>query len=70
MAVAERIKSTRAFLDECDQELLKVTWPDWDQLKNATLVVLSFTVAIAVVIWLMDLVIRLVINQIMGIFGA
>jgi len=70
MAVAERIKSTRAFLDECYQELLKVTWPDWDQLKNATIVVLSFTVAIALVIWLMDLVIRLVINQIMGIFGA
>jgi preprotein translocase SecE subunit len=70
MAVAERIKSTRIFLDECYQELLKVTWPDWDQLKNATLVVLAFTIAIAVVIWMMDVVIRLIMAQIMGIFGA
>ena len=70
MAVAERIKSTRVFIEECYQELLKVTWPDWDQLKNATLVVLSFTVAIALVIWVMDLIIRLIVNQIMAIFGA
>ena len=70
MAVADRIKSTRTFLEECYQELLKVTWPDWDQLKNATLVVLAFTVAIATIIWLMDLVIRMVVNQIMAIFGA
>ena len=70
MAVAERIKSTRTFLEECYQELLKVTWPDWDQLKNATMVVLAFTVAIATIIWVMDLIIRMVVNQIMGIFGA
>ena len=70
MAVAERIKSTRTFLEECYQELLKVTWPDWDQLKNATLVVLAFTVAIAMVIWLMDVAIRFLLAQVMGVFGA
>ena len=70
MAVAERIKATRTFLEECYSELLKVTWPDWDQLKNATAVVLAFTIAIAMVIWMMDVVIRFILAQIMGVFGA
>jgi preprotein translocase subunit SecE len=70
MAVAERIKSTRQFLEECWQELLKVTWPDWDQLKNATMVVLAFTIAISLIIWGMDAIIRLVVAQIMRIFGV
>ena len=70
MAVAEHIKATRTFLEECYTELLKVTWPDWDQLKNATLVVLAFTIAIAGIIWGMDVIIRFVVAQIMGVFGA
>jgi preprotein translocase subunit SecE len=70
MAVVARIKDTRVFVEECWTELQKVTWPDWDQLKNATLVVLAFTIAIAVVIWMMDVVIRTIVSYIMGIFGA
>jgi preprotein translocase SecE subunit len=70
MAAIEKVRETRAFLEECWAELLKVTWPDKDQLQNATLVVIAFTVAISVVIWMMDAVVRFVLNQIMGIFGA
>jgi preprotein translocase subunit SecE len=70
MAVAERIKDARTFVEECWTELQKVTWPDWDQLKNATLVVLAFTVAIAMIIWMMDVVIRTIVGYIMGMFGA
>ena len=61
---------TRGFLEESWTELRKVTWPDYEQLKNATLVVLLFVVLISVVIWLMDVVVRTVIQAIMGIFGA
>jgi preprotein translocase subunit SecE len=70
MSALDKVKGTQTFLEECWTELQKVTWPDWEQLKNATLVVIAFTIAISLVIWAMDSVIRLVLAQIMGIFGA
>jgi preprotein translocase SecE subunit len=70
MAVVQKIQETRTFLEECWAELLKVTWPDRDQLQSATLVVIAFTIAISLVIWIMDVVVRFIVDQIMGIFGA
>ncbi len=70
MAVAERVKGLRTFLSECWEELQKVTWPDADQLRNATIVVILFTIAISVVIWLMDMVVSFIIRSVMGMFGA
>ncbi|HET9949078.1 MAG TPA: preprotein translocase subunit SecE [Longimicrobiales bacterium] len=70
MAAVEKIRQTRTFLEECWAELQKVTWPDKDQLRNATLVVIVFTVAISVVIWLMDTSANALIRSIMGLFGA
>jgi preprotein translocase subunit SecE len=70
MAVGDTIQNTRTFVEESYAELQKVTWPDQEQLKNATLVVVAFTIAISLIIWLMDSVVRLIVNQIMGIFGA
>ena len=58
------------FLEESWVELQKVTWPDRDQLKSATLVVIAFTIAISLIIWMMDGVVRFIINQILVIFGA
>ncbi len=70
MAVVDKVKSTRTFIEESWTELQKVTWPDRDQLQNATLVVIAFTIVISLVIWGMDSVIRFLLAQIMGIFGA
>lgn len=70
MAVGEQIRNARTFLEECWIELQKVTWPDREQLQNATLVVILFTMAVSLIIWLMDGVVRFVIQQIMSIFGA
>ena len=70
MAVVDKVRGTRTFLEESWTELQKVTWPDRDQLQNATLVVIAFTIAISLVIWGMDAVIRFVLEQLMGIFGA
>jgi len=69
MAV-QKIQETRAFIEESWAELKKVTWPDYEQLKNATIVVLVFVVIISAMIWLMDVVVRTVIDLIMGVFGA
>ncbi len=70
MGVVSKIGETRDFLDECYEELHKVTWPDYDQLKSATGVVVLFVFLISGIIWIMDVSSRTVINFIMGIFGA
>jgi preprotein translocase subunit SecE len=70
MAALEKVRSARTFVEESWIELQKVTWPDYEQLKNATLVVIVFVVVLAAVIWLMDFTVRTVIDLILGIFGA
>ncbi|TVP73197.1 MAG: preprotein translocase subunit SecE [Gemmatimonadales bacterium] len=65
-----QIKRTGEFLQECYVELQRVTWPDWPQLKNATLVVIVFCLIVSLIIWLMDIASRFFIDVIMGIFGA
>ena len=70
MSAIDKAKGTRAFIGECWVELQKVTWPDWEQLRSATIVVLIFTMAVSLIIWLMDKSASFVISTIMGIFGA
>ncbi|MEX2530981.1 MAG: preprotein translocase subunit SecE [Gemmatimonadota bacterium] len=65
-----QIKRTNEFIQECWVELQRVTWPDWPQLKNATLVVVVFCLLVSLTIWVMDLTSRFLIDLIMGIFGA
>jgi len=70
MAIVSRIIATRDFIEECWEELSKVTWPDQEQLKSATMVVILFVFLISAVIWIMDVASRWTIGLIMGIFGA
>ena len=66
-----RFADTKVFIEECVTEMEKVTWPDRDQLRNATWVVILFTILVSGIIWIMDIISRLVIvDWIMGIFGA
>ena len=66
----QKITESKVFLEESWAELQRVTWPDYEQLKNATFVIIVFSIAVALVIWLMDVASRTVINQILRIFGA
>ena len=50
------------------EELKKVTWPDFPQLKNATLVIIVFVIIVALIIWIMDMSVRGIINMILGLF--
>ena len=70
MGVVQIFHDTRDFLEESWVELQKVTWPDRDQLRNATWVVIAFTIAISLIIWLMDVSVRFILDTIMGIFGV
>jgi preprotein translocase subunit SecE len=70
MAVLEKIKDTQTFVEECWVELQKVTWPDQDQLRSATIVVVAFTIVVSLIIWFMDKISGYVVEFIMSIFGA
>ncbi len=65
------IANVKTFIDECIVEMGKVAWPDRDQLRNATWVVILFTILLTLVIWAMDLLSKLVlVDFIMGVFGG
>jgi len=66
----QKITDTRVFLEESWAELQRVTWPDFEQLKNATWVIIAFSVLVAVIIWIMDFASRTVIDLILRVFGA
>ena len=66
----QKMQETKVFIEECWEELQKVTWPDAEQLRSATIVVIVFCVIISAMIWLMDITVRQIVEFIMGIFGA
>lgn len=67
--MASIIARTRDFTTEVADEIRKVTWPDWPQLKNSTFVILVFVIVVALIIWVMDLIVRGIVNVIMDLFA-
>jgi preprotein translocase subunit SecE len=63
------IARSRDFVSETLDELKKVTWPDFPQLKNATLVIIVFVIIVSLIIWVMDLSVRGIMNVIMDLFA-
>jgi len=70
VTILERINRTREFVAEVSVEMKKVTWPDWEQLRNATGVIIIFVLVVAGIIGFMDLVFRQVVNLIISGLGA
>jgi len=70
MAVAENIQRTKVFVDQTVEEMKKVTWPDWPQLRNATFVILIFVIVVAAIIWLMDRSVSFILNFIIDLFAG
>ena len=66
----ERVKElgrrTPVFVGEVTAEVRKVTWPDVQQLKNATLVILAFVAVVAALIGLLDIVLQWVVVSLPG----
>ena len=46
------------FVGEVRSEVKKVTWPDRQQLKNATLVIIGFVIVMALLIGVMDILLQ------------
>jgi preprotein translocase subunit SecE len=68
--MASLVVRTRDFVGEVVEEIKKVTWPDWPQLKNSTLVVLAFVIVVSIIIFVMDLVVRNVLGFIINVFSG
>ena len=48
------------FLRDVRNEIRKVTWPTWDELKKATTVIVLFVILLGLVIGLMDSILQFV----------
>ena len=71
VAVAQpnKLVQSRKFVLEVVDEMKKVTWPDFPQLKSATLVIIVFVLIVSLIILAMDASVRGVLNVIMGLFA-
>ena len=67
--MASIVTRTRDFTMEVVDELKKVTWPDFPQLKNSTFVIIVFVILVAAIIFVMDLVVRNVLELIINLFA-
>jgi preprotein translocase subunit SecE len=67
--MASIVTRTRDFTMEVVDELKKVTWPDFPQLKNSTFVIIVFVILVAAIIFVMDLVVRNLLELIINLFA-
>ena len=56
--VRDLARQTVGFAREVNDEIRKVTWPDRQQLKNATGVIILFVVVVAIIIGAMDVILQ------------
>ena len=59
-------RSALVFLDEVRVEIKKVTWPDREQLKNATLVIMAFVAIVALLIGILDIALQFLVVTLPG----
>lgn len=64
------IKKTQLFVEEVQVEMRRVTWPDREQLRNATIVILIFVMILAIIIGAMDTTFSWLVRTIVGLFSG
>lgn len=64
------IRGMQEFFEGVQAEMKKVTWPDREQLRNATAVILVFVVILAIIIGLMDSVFSAFVRGFVGLFSG
>lgn len=65
-----RIAEFQHFIEGVQDELKRVTWPDAEQVRNATTVILIFVLILAAVIGAMDTLFSGVVRGIVGAFSG
>jgi preprotein translocase SecE subunit len=67
--MAETTRTTALdFFREVGEQIRKVTWPDRAQLRESTGVIAVFVLTVALIIYGMDYVVRIVIELITSLF--
>lgn len=67
--MAETTRTTALdFFREVNEQVRKVTWPDRDQLKQSTGVIVVFVLVVALIIFGMDFVINNVLRMVTSLF--
>ena len=61
--------SAREFLGDVKEQVQKITWPDQEQLRSSTGVILAFLAIVALIIFGMDMVVRTVLELIRSLFA-
>tara|TARA_B100001996_G_scaffold368881_1_gene341802 strand:- start:594 stop:776 length:183 start_codon:yes stop_codon:yes gene_type:complete len=59
------IRKLRQFLTDVQFEMSKVSWPNWDELKSSTYVVLSLSLILIVFLFFIDFVLSKILNIIL-----
>jgi len=67
--MAETTRTTALdFFREVNEQIRKVTWPDRAQLKESTGVIAVFVITVALIIYGMDYVVRVVLELFTSLF--
>jgi preprotein translocase subunit SecE len=64
------MRDVQQFVEDVQVEMRRVTWPDREQLRNATAVILVFVVIIAIIIGLMDTIFSWFVRTFVGVFSG
>jgi len=65
-----RMRDVQQFVEDVQVEMKRVTWPDREQLRNATAVILVFCIILAIVIGLMDTVFSWFVRTFVGVLSG
>ena len=65
-----RVADFQQFIEGVQDELKRVTWPDFDQVRNATAVILVFVIILAIIIGAMDSVFSAAVRGIVRMFSG
>ena len=61
---------SRRFLSEVRNEMGRVTWPSQKEVYATTLVVILFSIAMGLFLWVIDLILTKTLGWVYGFFGA
>lgn len=56
------------FFREVNEQIRKVTWPDWAQLRQSTGVIAVFVLTVALIIYAMDFVVNNALSLLTSLF--
>ncbi len=70
MNVKERYATFRQFLGDVKKESTKVSWPGQEEVVGTTTVVIVYTALVGLFLFLVDMAITPLVNELFKAFGA